>query len=223
MSCRRVIATDLCLNSLRLGEAFRREHGLVRVRFAQMNLFRPALAPEQFDVVLCNGVLHHTADPYGGYSALAPLVRPGGHIVLGLYNRWGRLGTDLRRQVFRGTGGRAQWVDPVLRGMERGTDKSRAWFADQYRHPHESKHTYAEVLGWFERTGYELVRAIPAMRPEDDGLEGESLFERQAAGTALERFVSQAMQTVGAGQKEGGFFIMIGRRGVGTRSAAPGE
>ena len=67
ISCRRVIGTDMCLNSLRLAENFRREHGLNRVRFVQMNLFKPCFKPEQFDVVLCNGVLHHTADPWGGF------------------------------------------------------------------------------------------------------------------------------------------------------------
>ena len=39
----------------------------------------------QFDVVLCNGVLHHTSDPYGGYRGIARLVKPGGLIVVGLY------------------------------------------------------------------------------------------------------------------------------------------
>ncbi len=220
LSCRRVIGTDMCLNSLRLGEAFRREQGLERVRFVQMNLFRPTFAPQQFDVVLCNGVLHHTADPYGGFRSLAPLVKPGGYVVLGLYNTYGRLMTDLRRQMFRLTGGRARWIDPILRKSGIGRDKRRAWFADQYRHPHESKHTFDEVLGWFDDTGFEFVRGVPALRPDDDGLDGESLFEPLARGSALERFVAQALQVLGAGQKEGGFFVMIGRKPPGARPVA---
>ena len=39
---RSVFATDLCLNSLRLGQRFARTHGLSRVQFVQQNLFRPA-------------------------------------------------------------------------------------------------------------------------------------------------------------------------------------
>jgi len=115
ITCRRVVGTDLCMNSLRLGETFRREHHLSRVRFVQMNLFRPCFKPAQFDVVLCNGVLHHTSDPYGGFRALVPLVRPGGHIVIGLYNRFGRAATNARRAIFRLTGNRARWLDPYLR------------------------------------------------------------------------------------------------------------
>ncbi|MGH2570792.1 MAG: class I SAM-dependent methyltransferase, partial [bacterium] len=212
LSCRRVVATDICLNSLRLGESFRRAHGLSRVRFLQMNLFRPAVARSRFDVVICNGVLHHTSDPWGGFAALVPLVKPGGHFVLGLYNRWGRVLTGLRRSAFRLTGGRARWIDPVLRRSELDPEKSRTWFADQYRHPHESRHTAGEVLRRFDEAGLDFVRGVPALRPEDDGLAGESLFDPQPAGTPFERAVVQAMQILAPGQREGGFFVMIGRK-----------
>ncbi len=212
ISCRRVIGTDICMNSLELGEAFRKQHGLARVRFVQMNLFRPVFKPEQFDVVLCNGVLHHTAEPVGGFRALVPLVKPGGYMVMGLYNRYGRLFTDARRGLFRLTGGRARWIDPILRGGEGSADKRRAWFADQYRHPHESKHTFDEVLGWFDDAGLDFVRGVPAMRREDDGLEGESLFEPQPRGTGLDRAIAQAAEILAPGQREGGFFVMIGRK-----------
>src|SRR5262249_39861112 len=37
---RSVLGVDLCLNSLRLAEGFRRRHGLERAAFAQMDIFR---------------------------------------------------------------------------------------------------------------------------------------------------------------------------------------
>ena len=211
VSCRRVIGSDMCMNSLRLGEGFRRAHGLARVRFVQMNLFRPVLKPAQFDVVLCNGVLHHTADPYGGFRGLVPLVKPGGHVVIGLYNRYGRLFTDARRQLFRLTGGRAQWIDPILRRENLSKGKRKAWFADQYRHPHESKHTIDEVLGWFDEQGLEFVRGVPAVTPDPDPLVGTDLFRKSPRGSGLEHLVAQA-QTIVSGYREGGFFLMIGRK-----------
>ena len=218
ISCRQVIGTDMCLNSLRLGEAFRKEHDLSRVRFMQMNLFRAALMPAQFDVVLCNGVLHHTADPYGGFCGLVPLVKPGGHIVIGRYNVYGRLMTDLRRQMFRLTNGHAKWIDPQLRKMGLSEGKRRAWFADQYCHPHESKHTFGEVLGWFDNNGLEFVCGVPALTPDSNILDSASLFESQPRGTAFDRGVVQAMEIFGAGQKERGFFVMIGRKPGETES-----
>ena len=200
------------------------QHGLARVRFVQMNLFRPVFKPGQFDVVLCNGVLHHTADPLGGFRQLVPLVKPGGYIVIGLYNQYGRLLTDARRGLFRVTGGRARWIDPILRGGQASFDKRRAWFADQYRHPHESKHTFGEVAAWFDGAGLEFVRGVPALRMEDDGLAGgNSIFEPQPRGTALDHFLAQAAEIVAPGQREGGFFVMIGRKPAAHATHLTGE
>ena len=220
ISCRRVIGTDLCLNSLRLGEQFRREHGLDRITFAQMNLFRPAFKPEQFDVILCNGVLHHTSDPYGGFRGLVPLLRPEGYIVIGLYNRWGRLMTDLRRSIFRLTGGRGRGLDPYLRSARLSADKERAWFADQYRHPHESKHTTGELLRWFERNGLDFVRGLPSVTMAPPPASND-LFAPEPAGSKLDHLLAQAAH-VATGSREGGFFLMIGRRRTDRRSSDAG-
>lgn len=211
ISCRRVMGVDLCLNSLRLGEQFRSEHELNRVRFAQMNLFRPALKPESFDVVLCNGVLHHTSDPQGGLKGLVPYVRPGGYFVVGFYNRYGRLMTDLRRTIFRITGGRGKWLDPYLRSTSMSEEKQRAWFADQYLHPHESKHTFGQIMEWFHESGLSFVRGIPSVTLEGSSLEEAGLFEPTSEGTALEHFLIQ-LQQISTGSREGGFFVIIGQK-----------
>jgi carbamoyltransferase len=220
ISCRRVIGTDMCLNSLRLAEKFRREHGLNRVRFVQMNLFKPCFKPEQFDVVLCNGVLHHTADPHGGFESILKLVRPGGHIVIGLYNKYGRLMTDLRRNIFRVTGGRAQWLDAYLRSRFTTPEKRRAWYNDQYRHPHESKHTFDEVLDWFDQSGLEFVRGVPSITTDGNDLGRGNLFEPTGKGTKLEHFLIQSREIV-TGNNEGGFFIMIGKKPARTGAQTP--
>ncbi len=210
VSCRRVVGTDLCVNSLNLGETFRRAHDLDRAAFVQMNLFRPAFARERFDVILCNGVLHHTSDPAGGFRGLVPLLKPGGYIVVGLYNRLGRLMTDARRLLFRLSGGRARWIDPQLRNVGLGEDKQRAWFADQYQHPHESKHTVDEALSWFQESGVSFVRGLPSVTPGTE-LPVEGLFSPEPVGGRLEHWMAQVAQ-IGTGSREGGFFLMIGRK-----------
>jgi carbamoyltransferase len=211
VSCRRVFGADLCLNSLRLAEGFRSKHGLHRVRFVQMNLFRPCFKPGQFDVVLCNGVLLTTHDPFAGFRSLVPLVRPGGHLVIGLYNTFGRLATDFRRVVFRLTGGRGQWLDPYLRSERLSEAKRRAWFADQYLHPHETKQTIGEVLGWFRSCGLEFVRGIPSVTVGGDDLSSADLFDPAPPGSRFDHFLVQLKQ-VYTGSREGGFFVMIARK-----------
>ena len=211
ISCRRVIGADMCLNSLRLGEAFRREHGLSRVRFVQMNLFRPCFKPEQFDVILCNGVLHHTADPYGGFQGLVPLLQSGRahrhrpvQPVRPLLH--GPAPPDLPPDRRPG-----QVDRPVPARAPLSESKREAWFADQYRHPHESKHTIDEVLHWFERAGLQFVRGIPSTVPGPQALAPGTLLDPVAAGSRLDHLLVQLKQVV-TGSREGGFFLMIGRK-----------
>ena len=211
IGCRTVIGTDLCMNSLRLAEQFRRQQGLSRVRFIQMNLFKPALEKEQFDVVLCNGVLHHTSDPYGGFQSIARLVRPGGYIIIGLYNRYGRLLLDARRVIFKITGGRFKWIDPYMRKTRMSTGKQDAWFHDQYLHPHESSHTMGELIRWYDENDFEYVNGIPKPRVWDEFSNTERLFEKNPKGTSLERAMAQA-KMIWTGSQEGGFYIMVGRK-----------
>jgi len=128
--------------------------------------------------------------------------------------------TDLRRHVFRRTGARAKWIDPILRSGSHSEAQKQAWFADQYSHPYESKHTIGEVLQWFNRTKIEFVRCVLSMRSDGSLLDGSSLFEPQAPGTALNRFFVQAREVV-TGSREGGFFLMIGRKPGVTATAKP--
>jgi SAM-dependent methyltransferase len=208
---RTVFATDLCLNSLRLGREFARRHDLGRVHFLQMNLFRPAVRPASFDLVISNGVLHHTSDPLLAFRSIAQLVRPGGYLLVGLYHRWGRLITDARRKLFRLSGERLRWLDPNLRAAHKSDAKKRAWFADQYRHPHESKHTIGETLRWLDEIGFRFVKSIPRARPFQPIAPTDQLFEAEPPGSPAERALVELGMAL-RGSREGGFFVVIGRR-----------
>jgi SAM-dependent methyltransferase len=208
---RTVFGTDLCINSLTLAHRFKVAHDIPSVAFLQMNLFRPAFQPETFDVVICNGVLHHTGDPLGGFRSILRCLRPGGHVIVGLYNRYARLATDARRLIFRLTGDRLSFLDPRLRRGSLSAGRRRAWFMDQYKHPHESKHSFDEVLGWFDASGVEFVASIPRCLPTEKFSPDERLFAPRSRGTALDRFLVQLGMLL-TGGREGGFFTMIGRK-----------
>ncbi len=207
---RSVFGTDICVNSLRLAEDFRQRNKLNRVGFYQMNLFKPIFKEESFPLVICNGVLHHTSDPFGGFESIARLVKKGGYIIIGLYNKYGRLLTDVRRWIFKLTGDRCQFLDPYLT-RTRAETRHRAWFQDQYKNPHESKHTYGEVLSWFEKTGFSFVNSIPKARAFSSLADKEKLFKFHPPGNFLDHFIVQ-LQLFFTGAAEGGFFIMIGKK-----------
>jgi len=82
---------------------------------------------------------------------------------------------------------------------------------DQYKHPHESKHTYGQIMQWFQRSGFEFVNSIPKATAFYSTTEQEKLFEDNSSGTWLDHFIVQTGILI-TGGAEGGFFLMIGRR-----------
>jgi carbamoyltransferase len=207
---RAVVGVDLCLNSLRLAQRFKTENGLERAAFAQMNLFRPGLRDGFFDYVIANGVLHHTGDCRGAARRISRLARPGGYVVIGLYSAFSRRLHYARRALFRWTGATSRWLDPRLAQI-RGAVRRAAWYRDQYCHPHETCHTLDEVLGWMAEDGLEFVNSIPKPVVGPVLVPDERLFDPRPAGNAVDRFLSQ-LADMGSGYREGGFFLVIGRR-----------
>ena len=149
----------------------------------------PAVSDASFDLVISNGVLHHTADPAGGFRSILPL-KPGGHIVIGLYNWLGRLPTLWRRRLIETFGDRMAALDSRLRGDALNTGRWAAWFRDQYKHPHESKHSMGEVLGWFKSNNVEFVSSVPSIG-DVEFKDDEQLFARHGAGSSLARLSSE--------------------------------
>jgi len=212
---RQVIGADMCLNSLRLAQAFKTRNEIENVSFCQMNLFRPVFARESFDLVISNGVLHHTADPYLAFRSILRLAKPGGHVLIGLYHAYSRIPTDVRRAIFNATGNRFQFLDPRIKREKLSETRKRTWFMDQYKNPHESKHTFGEVLRWFEESGVDFVSSIPKTRPFESVTDDERLFEPSVPGTGFERLLVETGMLLTA-DREGGFFVMIGRKRTGA-------
>jgi SAM-dependent methyltransferase len=205
---RQVVAADVTRASLELGAAAARRFGVTGIQFVETDLHNPGLRPGAFDVVYTSGVLHHTHDPRQAFEAILPLLRPGGMIVIGLYNAFARIPLRLRRVVARFSGYRWIPLDPVLRDRKSEPARREAWIRDQYRHPEEHRHTAAEVRGWFAQTGIEYVRTYPSLLM---GEKAEDLFTADEDFWPIEAWLSQIgwMKTLG---HEGGLFVTVGRR-----------
>lgn len=207
---RTVFGADICISSLGLAHDFARQNSIDNVGFVQMNLFKPAFKPGTFDVVICNGVLHHTADPFGGLRSISGLLKEGGVIMVGLYNRFGRMMTNVRRRIFNLSGSRFTALDPRLREVKLNERRRRAWFMDQYKHPHESQHTFGELLRWFDRCELEFLNSIPKCQPFKRFTAAENLFGRHSPGWPPGRALVQLKMALA--DREGGFYVMMGRK-----------
>jgi SAM-dependent methyltransferase len=205
---RQVVALDLSREALKLGAAAARRYGIGNVAFVEADLTRLPLPREAFDLVYSSGVLHHTPDPRAAFARIVEAVRPGGHVVIGLYNRIARLPLRARRLVARLTG--CRWIpfDPVLRDREAEPERREAWLRDQYAHPEEHRHSVGEVRRWFEENDVEWLRTYPSTMI---GEEPASLFEPAADGWPVEAWAAQLgwMWSLGG---EGGLFVSVGRR-----------
>jgi SAM-dependent methyltransferase len=205
---RMVIGADLTRASLQLGAAAAKRFGVNGVQFVETDLHHPGLREGAFDVVYTSGVLHHTCDPRRSFEAILPLLRPGGMMVIGLYNAFARIPLRLRRAVARLSGFRWIPFDPVLRDRRSEPARREAWVRDQYRHPEEHRHTAAEIRGWFWENGIEYLRTYPSLLM---GEETGDLFAADKDYWPAEAWLSQMgwMATLGY---EGGLFVTIGRR-----------
>jgi SAM-dependent methyltransferase len=203
-----VVGADLTRSALRLGAAAAKRFDLARVHFVETDLRQPGLKAGAFDVVYSSGVLHHTPDPRQSFARLARLARPGGVIVLGVYNAIARVPQRLRRLVARLSGFRVVPFDPVLRDRDGEPARREAWLRDQYQHPEEHRHTLAEVQRWFAENRVEYLRAYPSAVLGDEP--GE-LFAPAADNWWPEGWLAQLgwMRALG---HEGGLFFTVGRR-----------
>ena len=207
---RRVIGGDLSNSSLRLAEDFRSRFEINNAAFLRMNIFRMPFKPESFDVIISNGVLHHTRDAKYAFTKLVEKLKPNGLIIIGLYNSYARIPTLVRRAFAQKN---REWViffDVHLRKLKRGSAKFEAWFADQYLHPAETKHSQGEVLEWFDQSGIEFLSGIPTLDGSVFDCQG-NLFQGHTRANSLRRAMSQLTMLV-ENPGDGGLFVMIGRK-----------
>jgi len=205
-----VIGADLTRASLELAENARRRYAVERALFVETDLRAPGLRAGAFDVVYSSGVLHHTPEPRASFAAVVRLLRPGGVVVVGLYNAYARLPHRLRRGVARLTGFRWIPFDPVLRERRAEPARREAWLRDQYRHVEEHRHTLGEVQGWFRENRVEYVRAFPDTLLASDPPRGGDLFRAAEDDWAFENVLAQLgwARTL---SHEGGLFVVVGR------------
>lgn len=211
LSGRRVIGFDLSFNSLRKASAFRERFSLEKAAFVQADVFHPPFRESTFDYVLCNGVLHHTKDPYCAFQRVCSMVKPNGYIVIGLYNKFGRIPMYVRRMLSRISNGFPQGLDYVLRKKDLGAETKLIWFMDQYKNPQESAHTIDEVLRWFEKNGIAYLNSLPKITLFETFSSREKLFQEHDPGGKVEHLLKQLGWIVTKG-REGGFFVIIGKK-----------
>jgi len=201
------LGIDMSLGSLRLAVEHKKRNQLARSSFAQMNIFELGIKDASFDVVISHGVLHHTFDARRAFAEISRKVKPGGIVMVGLYNSYGRIPTWIRSKLIGVLGNR---IDYVVRSRIHDERKADIWVKDQYFNPHETWHSLDEVLGWFKENGIEYLNASPSILGTD-AEEIPDLFAKTSPGTRYQRLVTQ-LSWIATIAREGALFDVIGRK-----------
>ncbi len=176
-----VRGVDICEASLERARAAADAARLANLRFERADLLAGPPAGGPWDVVVCLGVVHHTADMGRALAALAAALAPHGRLLLWVYGRHGRHLHDLNRRLLAmlltdadgpaerlalarafalGTGDAGPLRD--LYGFVPGPHEreqvvlSDAWIADQFLHVNERAVDLPELLDLLEGAGLAL-------------------------------------------------------------------
>ena len=187
----RVFALDPTINSIHLGNEFSKKNKINNVKFVNADIFDDVFNNKSFDFIWTNGVLHHTKNPSLAFDLISKYLKNNGYILLGLYNKYGRLRTLFRRILYKIFGPTLiKILDPTLRNIKKGNDRQiEAWIRDQYEHPVESLHTLDEVLMWFKKNNIEFINSVPSCNFNDN--KALNHFEKSSKGNFFSRLYSQ--------------------------------
>lgn len=214
-----IYGVDASIESLKVADGFATKNNLSRVKFIRDDIFNLSNYPSlSVDYLWCSGVLHHTGDTWRAYDEIQKLVKPGGYIFIGLYNRFGRFFTGVRQYLVSILGDSIRtrkivsMLDPVLSSLEQESPKWIAWYRDQYLHPYETWHSVNELAIKLKESDFDIVGSIPNLN--FDNLEsGNPIISKTPIffNQALIRFTELTMPFTKFG-KEGALFMLIGRK-----------
>ena len=208
----RIVGFDPTIQSLNLAKDFAFKNEISNIEFVNADIFDDVLVDNYFDFVWCNGVLHHTKDPYKAFQIVARSLKNEGYILVGLYNKFGRFRTILRKYLSKIFGLRfLEFFDPTLKNLKISDEERKSWIKDQYFHPIESLHTLDEVLEWFDNNDIEYINSIPSCDFEFTQ-DYDDLFKKNSVGSFYSRIINQFSMIFNRLGSDGGLFVVIGKK-----------
>ncbi len=207
-----IVAFDPTIESLNLAKKFSNKNNINNLKFVNSDIFDDVLSDEYFDFIWCNGVLHHTKDPYKAFQITCKSLKKKGYILVGLYNRIGRIRTLIRKYLSKIFGSKfIECFDPTLRNLKLSDNEKKSWINDQYFHPIESLHTLDEVLNWFDNNNIDYINSIP-LADFENFQNNTNFFEKKSKGDKYSRLFNQFSMIFNRLGSDGGLFVVLGKK-----------
>lgn len=196
-------ALDYSEPSLAEGKRAAGREGIRNLRFRRWNMMRPIPYTMPFDLILCLGMLHHTADMARVLTNLSASLKADGELYLWIYGRHGRYRHSLNVKLLRMLlDVEPRPADPVglarayafttdhgsplgdLLGSAREDPVSRktledpVWIADQFLNPHESLLDMKELIALGRAAGLELDQLLGIKEDVSSWFDSAELYRR---------------------------------------------
>ena len=173
-----VTGVDLSDGSLAKANQKVKDNSIENATFVKQDVLKMDLPDNHFDYSFSVGVLHHTGDPFRGFEEMVRITKPGGIVIVSLYNNYSRFLLNVRQRICRFLGGkdihaRVRWGKRLfpfsvskLNKRYHGLNYEEILY-DTYGFPHETLHTGNEILKWFDKTGIEYMGSFAPLRFQD--------------------------------------------------------
>jgi SAM-dependent methyltransferase len=209
------LGVDLSASSLEIAQRTAQEEGLPNIRFRQWNLLESELNEGCFDVVLCLGVLHHTANMQSVLGNLREALSESGSLYLWVYGQHGRYRHSLNRRLLRmlmsanppasdpvelareflRSGGQGAVLSDLFgkgpsSGMMEKVLAEPAWIADQFLNPNEAMLTMENLLGLVKEARLEIESWLGLPEKPFRLFGSEALIERYRRLSASEQLIA---------------------------------
>jgi SAM-dependent methyltransferase len=164
-----VFGVDLSEPSLAHERHLQERHGLTNLHLFMGDLREVAAIRDEFDVVVCTGVLHHMESPDEGIAALARVMKPGGVFAGMVYAAPHRVGVYMMQDVFRRLGVAADeqgiafvrntlaqlppWHFVHHYGGAASELRQDAALVDTFLHPQDRAYTVPQLLSLVDGSG----------------------------------------------------------------------
>lgn len=161
----KLTAIDITDESLNIAKNQAEKHNLKeKINFQKVSVLDLPFDNDHFDIVLSSGVIHHTDNPKRAFTELVRVLKPGGFLILYVYNNYAHLIPNLRRKLVLSIAGnnihkRVKIAQKIFPFYVR--KKNIAAIYDEFGHPHKSEHSIDEILNWFEQNNIDYKSVYP--------------------------------------------------------------
>ena len=112
---------------------------------------------KKFDLIVSLGALHHTNNCKEAIKYICRFGETKSYLFLGLYHKYGRKPFLDHFEKIKDKSEEIKFNEYKKLHKIKDTKKLYSWFRDQVLHPHETQHTFEELLPIFNSVGYSII------------------------------------------------------------------